>query len=308
MRDDIDVVLLTWRESPAMLARWARAVRAMAGPAWRGTVVVFENGGTTAARGLDLPGGRLVLRARRNLGFARAMDLALDASDNRYVLLLNSDGHPEPGMADALAEAADAGAVWVAPAVHGPDEPNHPAAAPYEEDELSGMALLIDRERFLAHGGFDPLLFFYNEDFDASRRLRAAGERLVRVPAVRFHHGRDGRSRRGAFVRERHFARTDQVLVWVHAPSRREALRRLARGRLAALREHGASAEGVAIALATLAAPAGMLRAERRRRRPWDGAQLEAWLRTARGSVDRVAAWPPAPRTSKGRRASTAAS
>jgi GT2 family glycosyltransferase len=303
MRDDIDVVLLSWRESRAMLERWAEAVRAMAGPDWQGTLIVFENGGTTAARDLDVPGGRLVLRAPGNLGFARAMDLALDASANRYVLLLNSDGRPEPGMADALAEA---GAVWTAPAVHGPGEPNHPAAAPYEEDELPGMALLIDRERFLAHGGFDPLFFFYNEDFDASRRLRAAGERLVRVPAVRFHHGKGGRSRRGAFLRELHFARTDAALVWVHARTRREALRRLARGRARSLREHGLSAEGAAIALATLGAPAMLARAERRRRRPWNGAQLEAWLRVHRRSVDRVAAWAPAP--SRTRSSSMAAS
>jgi GT2 family glycosyltransferase len=289
--DDVDVVLLVHREPPALLARHHAAVAATVGPGWRGRALLVENAAapaTSAAARAELaaryPDARKrVLRSPRNLGFARAMDLALSACTGRYVLLVNSDGEPEPGVLRRLAEVLDAEprAVWAAPAVHGPGEDDDPPGPPFAAEELGGTALLVRRAEFLAAGGFDPLYFFYNEDRDASRRLRAAGHLLLRVPDVRFRHGKGGRTARGVFLREWHYARTVQVLVPQHAPRPVRAtaafLARRPRAVLTHLRD-GDLPGAAGIALAALELPRGLALAAARRRRPWDGARLAAWL------------------------------
>jgi glycosyl transferase family 2 len=299
--DDVDLVFLAWREGPAMLARFHAAAARTVAPGWAGRVVLVENAAppatSRAARELiaaSYPDAdRIVLRSERNLGFGRAMDLGLAACRGTYAALMNSDGRPEPDMLEGLHAAleADPAATWAAPGVHGPGEPDHPPGPVHEEEELPGMALLVRREAFLALGGFDPLFYFYSEDFDASRRIRAAGQKLIRVPGVRFHHGKGGRSRRGAALREGLYALSDQALVHRHAPSAAAATRRVARGRARALAEHARDGDwpGLAgIAAATLAWPASAVLAARRRRRPWDGAQLEAWLERHRIAPERI--------------------
>jgi GT2 family glycosyltransferase len=297
--DDVDVVLLVHREPPGLLVRHHVAVAAATGPGWRGRALLVENAApreTSAAAREQLrtrypDADRRVLRSPRNLGFARAMDLALDACGGRYVLLVNSDGEPEPGMLRRLAEVLDAEptAIWAAPAVHGPGEDDDPPGPPVAVDELGGTALLVRRAEFLAAGGFDPLYFFYNEDRDASRRLRAAGHLLLRVPDTRFLHGKEGRTPRGVLLREWHYARTVQVLVPQHArrvlPEAAALLGRRVRSVVRHLRD-GDLPGAVGIALASLELPRGLLAAAARRRRPWDGERLAAWLDRARRGVE----------------------
>ncbi|MGY1747126.1 glycosyltransferase [Blastococcus sp. SYSU D00695] len=293
--DDVDVVFLVHREPPPLLARHHAAVAADTGPGWRGGALLVENAATpatSAAARAALRAGypaatRRVLASPRNLGFARAMDLALDACRGRYVALVNSDGEPEPGMLRRLAAALDAEprAVWAAPAVHGPGEDDDPPGPPRPVDELGGTAVLVRRAEFLAAGGFDPAYFFYNEDRDASRRLRAAGHLLLRVPDARFRHGKGGRTARGVLLREWHYARTVQALVPQHAtrpvPETLALLAGRPRALLAHLREGDLpGAAGLALALPEL--PRGLVLAARRRHRPWDGARLARWLDGAR--------------------------
>jgi GT2 family glycosyltransferase len=306
--DDVDVVLLVHREPPEVLARHSAAVAAATGPGWRGTALLVENApdpATSAAARAGLAAGspdagRRVLRAPRNLGFARAVDLALDACRGRYVALLNSDGEPEPGALRRLADVLDAEprAVWAAPAVDGPGEEHVPPGPPFPAGDLPGTALLVRREAFLAAGGFDPLYFFYNEDRDASLRLRAAGHLLLRVPDARFRHGKDGRGSRAALRREWLYARTVQVLVPQHArhPVRATAAF-LARRPLAVaghLRDGDLlGAAGIVLALAEL--PRSLVLAAARRRRPWDGARLAAWLERNRLPVRELQPESPSP-------------
>ena len=293
----LDVVFLVWREDPEILARHHAAVAAALPEGWHGSAVLIENASppatSAAARALvvrSYPNARRVaLRLRRNQGFGRAMNLALAECEGEYAALVNSDGQPDPGMFAALVAALedDLRAVWAAPAIDGPGEGGDGTGRePHAVTELAGTALVIRRRAFLEHGGFDPLFFFYGEDFDASRRLRAAGATLLRVPGAVFRHGKDARSRRGQALREFWYAVGDQLLVHVHAPSRRDAVRRIARSRPRSLAEKAASRDWPAaagIAAATLLWPALGVLAERRRRRPWDGDALSRWLTRHRG-------------------------
>jgi GT2 family glycosyltransferase len=302
--DALDVCFLAWREAPAMLARHHEAVAAAlaaGGSTWRGTAVLAENAPpeTTsraareqlAARYPDAR--RVVLRMPGNLGYARAMDLALAECRGTYVALMNSDGRPAPDMLERLVAAleADPRALWAAPAVHGPGEEDQPPGPPYEEERLAGTALVIRREPFLGLGAFDPLYWFYSEDYDASDRVRDAGWTLLRVPEAVFHHGKGGRSARGRLIREFWYAATDQALVWHHEPSRRRAAQRLVRGRARSLAEHARGRDAATLAgilAATAGAPVSFALAERRRHRPWDGERLEAWLARMQPRVQRA--------------------
>jgi GT2 family glycosyltransferase len=299
--DDVDVVFLVWRETPDLLARHHAAVSAATGPEWRGRALLVENGAPPATssaareavRRCYPQADRRVLRSPRNLGFAAAMDLALDACAGRYVALVNSDGRPAPDMLRVLAAALDAepDAVWAAPAVSGPGEDDHPHGDPYDEEELSGTALLLRREAFLAAGGFDPAYWFYNEDREASRRLRRLGRRLLRVPATRFHHGKEGRTPAGMLRREHLYARTGQVLVLQHADRVLLRVPLLLARRVRAVVAHlrAGDAWGAAgLVLATAELPHGLAVALARRRRPWDGERLARWLARARRDVECV--------------------
>ena len=54
----------------------------------------------------------------------------------------------------------------------------------------SGGAMLVDRRKFLAAGGFDPAYFAYYEDVDLGWRLNALGESVVWTREARcFHRG-----------------------------------------------------------------------------------------------------------------------
>jgi GT2 family glycosyltransferase len=54
----------------------------------------------------------------------------------------------------------------------------------------SGGAMLVERELFLAQGGFDPDYFLYHEDVDLGWRLWMGGHKVLRSSAsVVFHRG-----------------------------------------------------------------------------------------------------------------------
>ncbi len=296
---DLDVCFLAFREAPAMLARHHAAVAAALGPGWSGRAVLAENGPppatARAARELvrrSYPAAeRLALRLPGNMGYARAMDLALAACRGRYVALVNSDGRPAPDMLTRLASALDAhpDAIWAAPAVHGPGEPNQPAGPPHAEPVLHGMALLVRREAFLALGAFDPLYWFYGEDDDASRRCRAAGHTLLRVPEAVFHHGKGGRSGRGRALRELFYAASHQTALHHTSAGHGLAARRVAGLRARSLHQHRADPFALAgLLTATALWPASALAAERRRRRPWGGEELARWLARHAPRVERT--------------------
>jgi len=182
-------------------------------------------------------GDRVTLVANRsNLGFARAVNQALEHTASPYLLLLNADTESPDGVIDALysfmERTPDAGiaggrledaegrlqhscrtfysstAVLLRRTPLGRLMPRHPAlrrhlmsdwdhAETRKVDWLQGACMMLRREAIQAVGGMDERFFLYFEDVDLCRRMAEGGWGVYYVAEARFvHHYRRG-SRRG---------------------------------------------------------------------------------------------------------------
>ena len=168
-----------------------------------------------------------------NLGYARANNLGIQATESSLVLLLNSDTIPPAGAIDQLVnalrsrpEAAIAGPrlidgtgrveisfgamlspfqeLWQKCLVLG-HRRAVPVITPFVEkrariehfvDWVSGACLLVRRTDADAIGLLDERFFLYTEDVDFCAAARALGRRVLFTPTVEILHlrGRSGRS------------------------------------------------------------------------------------------------------------------
>jgi GT2 family glycosyltransferase len=184
-------------------------------------VIVVDDASTDGtAAALDWRDDIRYLRNDRNLGFIDSCNYGARAARGRHLLLLNNDTLVMPGWLDRLVETVaqdprvgvvgsqliypdgrlqEAGAVIWSDAngwnVGRGDDPTAPRfnfrrAADY----VSGCALLIPRDLFLALGGFDARFRpAYYEDTDLAFQVRAVGLEVVYQPLSRVLH-RDGAS------------------------------------------------------------------------------------------------------------------
>jgi len=156
-----------------------------------------------------------VLSADRNEGFAAPCNRLARAASARAVCFLNNDVRVEPGFLEALTRArVRTGAACIGARIlsadarriefdggsmsflgHGAPLRGGAVASDHARDEkpfetlfASGAAMLVDREAFLAAGGFDEEYFAYFEDVDLGWRLWTLGERCVVAPAARARH------------------------------------------------------------------------------------------------------------------------
>jgi len=231
-RRDLAIVIVSYNGC-ADLARTLGSLE-QAPPALTHDVVVVDNASTDGSPVMvreRWPGVRLI-EAGGNLGFARANNLGIRATDSDLVLLLNSDTVVPPGAIDRLAadlrahpEAAIAGPRLVDADGRaeisfgrminplnelrqklvgrlyewgfGPARKavSHKLSRPQIVDWVSGACLLVHRADAEAAGLLDERFFLYTEDVDFCASVRARG-RLVRfTPSAEIVHLR-GRSRR----------------------------------------------------------------------------------------------------------------
>jgi GT2 family glycosyltransferase len=162
-----------------------------------------------------------VLQSEWNRGFGPAVNLGAGACHSPLLFILNSDATLVPGSLGTLALALvqDQNIGVIAPAVYESDGRSlQPAtygrlptrrdiflgnawarpSARHDRDAarpgwVSGVAMLLRREDFLAIGGFDEGFSMYFEDIDLCRRIRAAGKSVRREPSAGVVH-RGGKS------------------------------------------------------------------------------------------------------------------
>lgn len=201
----------------ALLETCLESLRRVEYPRERIEILVYDNGstdGTPEWLAAEHPGVR-VLAAVRNEGFAAPCNRLARAARSGLVCFVNNDVQVEPGFLDALIEARlRTGAACVGARVLSADgariefdggtmnflghgAPLHSgvrvadvAAGVEPRDSLfaSGAAMLVDRQAFLAAGGFDEDYFAYFEDVDLGWRFWTLGERCVVAPAARVRH------------------------------------------------------------------------------------------------------------------------
>lgn len=196
-------------------------------------VIVVDSASADGTPGIvanEFPSVKLIA-SPDNVGYARGNNLGFAVAQGAYWFVLNPDTVVDPGAIDTLLaylEAhPDVGCVgptltygdgtpqssrrrfpslktaifestWLykfAPrglieAYYGED---WPVGALVEVDWLVGAAMLFRAEAVRKVGGFDEGYFMYSEELDLCRRLKAAGWRIMHVPAAHITHY-EGRS------------------------------------------------------------------------------------------------------------------
>jgi len=198
-----------------------------------------------------------VIANTENLGYGKAVNLALRSARGTYVLILNDDARLEDGAVDSLIGALQSSRRI---ALAGPrilDEQGEPMPAarmtfPGLREEilrlmsrvnsrnpnqqyptgsgvidvswLVGACLLAKTDLLRQVGGFNDAFFLYGEDIDLGRRLHALGYRSVTVPgAICIHVGAASTGNRwsvAARVHRRMSARDLYYRIWVSRPER----------------------------------------------------------------------------------------
>ena len=216
----VAIVIASWN-GRHLLAPCLASIAALDYPAGRLETIVVDNGsgdGTVGWLAAEHPRVR-VLANGANQGFAVASNQGAEAAATDLVAFVNNDVRLAPdwlrllvaarGQADAAAVGSrildwdgrrldfDGGAMnfYGHGVSRGHGRPAGGAAAgaaPQPTLFACGAAMLADRARFLACGGFDPDYFAYFEDVDLGWRLWVEGERVLHVPdalAYHRHHG-----------------------------------------------------------------------------------------------------------------------
>jgi GT2 family glycosyltransferase len=181
-------------------------------------VLIIDNASTDGSIefALTIP-GVTIHKLGKNLGFAAANNLALEACNTEFVALLNPDAFPEPNWLEHLLAKAESSPDFAAfgslqmaygldGVVDGAGDIYHCSGLVWrhgygrDHSALNGIsgeifspcacAALYRREALQTIGGFDEDYFCYVEDVDLGFRLRLAGHKAMYVPdAVVYHVG-----------------------------------------------------------------------------------------------------------------------
>jgi GT2 family glycosyltransferase len=154
-----------------------------------------------------------VIALEENIGFGRALNLAVDRVPGDPLIFLNNDVECQPGFLEALLGGLEEGVSSVAAVLVQRDAPEliDSAGVMVEGDTLmafdylhgqsidrlgsapaplgpTGGAALYRRDAFTSVGGFDERIFVYYEDVDLALRMRAAGHDCAFAPDARALH------------------------------------------------------------------------------------------------------------------------
>jgi hypothetical protein len=187
-------------------------------------IIVVDNGSTDETQSVlprEFPGLKLICPGK-NLGFARACNLAAKQSSGEFLLLLNSDARPAP---DALEKAAAwmransdcavaGGQLLNADGSRQNSIANFPTLAtellsksllrrlwpekfpgkerelraPLDVESIVGAFVFVRKKIWGELGGLDERYFFFFEETDFCLRARQKNFRVVHLPEVRVRH------------------------------------------------------------------------------------------------------------------------
>ena len=230
---DISVIIVSWNAKGYLEECLQSLLEAP--PSRSMEILVVDNASTDGSPEMveaKFPQVRLI-RSARNLGFAKANNLAIRESRGKYISLVNSDVKVLPGCLDALADYLDqhSAAGNVGPRILNPDMTmqstcrqfpglwnnfctstglasafkksrflagEHMFFFPHdrvkEVDVLVGCLWMLRREAVVQVGLLDERFFMYGEDLDWCRRSWNAGWKVVFVPTGLAIHHRGGSS------------------------------------------------------------------------------------------------------------------
>lgn len=207
-------IVLVFYNKAALSLLCLESILKFAGASYEVIVVDNASADETEALCARLVHARLV-RNDANVGFVLAVNQAAAMARGDSLLLLNNDAVLEAGSIDAardtLLSAPDIGAVggkiilldgrlqeagsiiWRDGSCSGYGRGMHPDLPEFQfqrdVDYCSGAFLMVERQRFLAFGGFDPdFAPAYYEESDFCIRLQAAGLRVVYEPRAVIRH------------------------------------------------------------------------------------------------------------------------
>jgi GT2 family glycosyltransferase len=207
-------VIVVTHSSRAAVARTLPALASEMRPGDELIVVDNASGdGTPELVGELVPDATLI-ETGANLGYGEACNRGARAAGGELLLMLNPDAVPAPGFREAIARPLVEGRGWAAwqglvtadrgrtvntsggvvhfTGVAWAGQAGEPLAAAEvvagEPGFLSGACLAIERDRFLAAGGYAADFFLYHEDVELSLRLRLEGAALGVEPAARVDH------------------------------------------------------------------------------------------------------------------------
>lgn len=220
---DVSIIIIT-RNTRELTAEAIRSVLA-GDTAVASEIIVVDNGSsddTAVALPREFPQIHL-LRSEKNLGFARAVNLAASRATGEFLLLLNSDARL---TGDALPEAlswlrAHTDCMVAGAQLLNPDGSrqnsiaNFPTlatellnksllrrlwpqkfpgkeqrfTAPIEVETVVGAFMLIRQSIWVRLGGLDERYFFFFEETDFCLQVHRNNLRVMHLPQVRVWHG-----------------------------------------------------------------------------------------------------------------------
>ncbi len=193
----------------------------------------------------------MVIRPGTNVGFGRAINLAMNHVQTPYVLLQNPDTYLEGKVLHIMLEYLKKHASAVVPVAKTPEgleflarrftKPLDILAGrrspllkfnffkkigekyryldkkeekePFEVDAFTGTFVLFRKEAFSRAGGFDRRFFLFMEDIDLSRRLRQKGYKISVLPSVFIRHSVG--ATRGKVPMKSGFAKAKSVYMYL---------------------------------------------------------------------------------------------
>jgi len=187
-------------------------------------ILVVDNGSTDETQSVlprEFPGLKLICPGK-NLGFARACNLAAKQSSGEFLLLLNSDARPAPDALEKTAAwmransdcAVAGGQLLNADGSRQNSIANFPTLAtellsksllrrlwpekfpgkerelraPLDVESIVGAFVFVQKKIWGELGGLDERYFFFFEETDFCLRARQNNFRVVHLPEVRVRH------------------------------------------------------------------------------------------------------------------------